>query len=182
MSDETNASRLPSTQEEMDAVIEREKGKAKRAALKEIAEKYGDLDALKAAAEKAATATSPDSPDVQALITEALAADRKERDSASNARLISEAAKRLAKESGASSVKAALRLADLSEVGMTDDGEPDEAAIREAIDAVKAEAPGLFSTGPSTPTASDAGIGAGGGAAPGSDPRAAFTAWLAGAN
>jgi len=128
---ETAAKTLTMTQAELDAIVKREKAKQEKA--------------TKAEAEEAARVAALSETD--RLKAEKVAADAKTTAAieTGKAALVRADAKLAAVVAGASIEKAplVLRLADLSDIDVTDDV-PDAVAIKAAIEKVKAEVPELF--------------------------------------
>lgn len=156
----------PEQQAHMAEVIKTEKAKAAAAATKAAERaKMDEADRLKA--EKA---------DAEKQAADALAK--------ANERIVTAEAKVQAIDAGADPKQLAyvLKLADLTDVKVDDDGTPDEKAIRKAIDKVLADVPALKTSSTSTGRSGADGINGNGGQAKPSNLEEAVAAKLAAAS
>lgn len=164
----------PEQQAHMAEVIKQEKAKAAAAATKAAEE------AAKQAAERAkmdeADRLKAEKADAEKQAADALAK--------ANERIVTAEAKVQAIDAGADPKQLAyvLKLADLTDVKVDDDGTPDEKAIRKAIDKVLADVPALKTSSTSTGRSGADGINGNGGQAKPSNLEEAVAAKLAAAS
>jgi len=119
-------------------------------------------------------------PELERAVEAARKEGRAEAAQAANARLIAAEARALAAESKFRNPATAVRLLDLADVSVTDDGQVDTDALKSRLEALAKDEPYLLSTDtPAVPPAGQAGIGvAGSGAPTDGSPRSLITAGL----
>lgn len=149
------------TQDEVNAILAREKRAAKPA----------DYEDLKKAAKRLEEIESANASDLEKAVKAAREEGRAEVQSAANARLISAEARAVAAEMKFKNPSLAIKATDLSDVSIGSNGDVDTAAIRTALEALATDEPYLVGEDPPKPPPS---FGGGPRLAPGvpTDPRA----------
>lgn len=122
------------TQDEVNAILAKQKRDAKPA----------DYDALKAAAKRLEEIEAANATDLEKAVKAARDEGRNEVQAAANARLITAEARAIAAEMQFRKPNHAVRLVDLSEVKVGDDGEVDAKAVRALLDDLAKDDPLLL--------------------------------------